>query len=211
MSTPCQNHPAWNWNVPAYFNIGVACTDAHLGTPVADRIAMIVEDDNLGTTQITYAQLAARTTKFAQLLRNHGVAAGEWYRIVTVGLIHGGFLHLGFNMYALLVLGNPLEQLFGRVRFLSIFFFSLIAGSLTSLWLNPPYQLSVGVSGALFGLFAAFALVAKRIGADVKSILFIIGINFAMAFFLPGIDWHAHVGGLLGGLIATTVVLRGKR
>ena len=77
MSTPCQNHPAWNWNVPAYFNIGVACTDAHLGTPVADRIAMIVEDDNLGTTQITYAQLAARTTKFAQLLRNHGVAAGE--------------------------------------------------------------------------------------------------------------------------------------
>lgn len=144
-------------------------------------------------------------------VNGHGVAAGEWYRIVTVGLIHGGFLHLGFNMYALLVLGNPLEQLFGRVRFLSIFFFSLIAGSLTSLWLNPPYQLSVGVSGALFGLFAAFALVAKRIGADVKSILFIIGINFAMAFFLPGIDWHAHVGGLLGGLIATTVVLRGKR
>lgn len=77
MSSPIQNHPQWNWNVPAHFNIGVACTDAHLGTPVAERIAMIVEDDNLGTTQITYAQLAARTTTFAQLLRNHGVAAGE--------------------------------------------------------------------------------------------------------------------------------------
>ena len=143
-------------------------------------------------------------------LGRHGVAAGEWYRILTVALIHGGLMHLGFNMYALLVLGNPLEHLFGRVRFLSIFFFSLIAGSLTSLYLNPAYQLSVGVSGALFGLFGAFALVARRIGADVKSILVIIGINFAMAFFLPGIDWHAHIGGLIGGLIATTVILRGK-
>jgi len=143
-------------------------------------------------------------------INGHGVAAGEWYRILTVGLIHGGLMHLGFNMYALLVLGNPLEQLFGRVRFLSIFFFSLIAGSLTSLYLNPAYQLSVGVSGALFGLFAAFALVARRIGADVKSILVIIGINFALAFVLPGIDWHAHLGGLIGGFIATTVILRAK-
>lgn len=140
----------------------------------------------------------------------HGVAAGEWYRVVTVALIHGSFLHLGFNMYALLVLGNPLEQLFGRTRFLAIFFISLIAGSLTSLYLNPANQLSVGASGALFGLFGAFALVAKRIGADVKSILVIIGINFAMAFLLPGIDWHAHLGGLVGGLIATNVILRVK-
>ena len=143
-------------------------------------------------------------------ISSHGVAAGEWYRVITVALIHGNFLHLGFNMYALLVLGNPLERLFGQIRFLAIFFFSLIAGSLTSLYLNPAYQLSVGASGALFGLFGAFALVAKRIGADVKSILVIIGINFAMAFFLPGIDWHAHLGGLIGGLIATTLILRRK-
>ncbi|MBI3428948.1 MAG: rhomboid family intramembrane serine protease [Actinobacteria bacterium] len=143
-------------------------------------------------------------------INGRGVAAGEWYRILTVGLIHGGLFHLGFNMYALLVLGNPLEELFGKVRFLAIFFFSLIAGSLTSLYLNPPYQLSVGVSGALFGLFGAFALVAKRIGADLKSIMVIIGINFAMAFILPGIDWHAHLGGLIGGVIATTAILRAK-
>ncbi len=77
MPTSIENHPAWEWSVPAHFNIGTACTDAHLGTAVADRIAMIVEDDNLGTTQISYAQLAARTTKFAQLLRNRGVSVGE--------------------------------------------------------------------------------------------------------------------------------------
>ncbi len=67
----------------------------------------------------------------------HGVQTGEWYRIITVALIHGGLMHLAFNMYALLVLGNPLEYAFGKVKFLSIFFISLITGSLASLWLNP--------------------------------------------------------------------------
>jgi acyl-coenzyme A synthetase/AMP-(fatty) acid ligase len=67
----------WVWQVPENFNIGVACTDAHLGTPAADNIAMIVEDDKLGTAQITFAQLAERTSRFAQLLRNLGVSSGE--------------------------------------------------------------------------------------------------------------------------------------
>ena len=69
--------PAWEWKVPGHLNIGVACTDAHLGTPVEDRVAMIVEDDTLGTSQVTYKELAARTSRFAQLLRNLGVGAGD--------------------------------------------------------------------------------------------------------------------------------------
>ena len=67
----------WVWQVPEYFNIGVACTDAHLGKPAADNIAMIVEDDRLGTSQITFSQLAERTSRFAQVLRNLGVGLGE--------------------------------------------------------------------------------------------------------------------------------------
>ena len=62
--------PAWKWEVPEYFNIGVACSDAHLGTPVAERVAMIVEDDAFGTSAITYGELAERTSRFAQLLRH---------------------------------------------------------------------------------------------------------------------------------------------
>lgn len=139
---------------------------------------------------------------------NYGVATGEWYRIITVGLVHGGLMHLGFNMYALLVLGTPLERAFGKSRFLVIFFISLITGSLASLYLNPANQLSVGASGALFGLFGAFAVAGRKIGADVKSILVIIGINFAMGFLLPGIDWHAHLGGLIGGAIVAKFLLR---
>ena len=75
--TTFKPYSPWVWQVPEHFNIGVACTDAHLGLPAADHIAMIVEDDKLGTSQITFAQLAARTSRFAQLLRDLGVEAGE--------------------------------------------------------------------------------------------------------------------------------------
>ena len=67
----------WTWQVPKHFNIGVACTDQHLNTPVAKTIAMIVEDDVLGTAQISFEQLARRTDQFAQLLRNLDVALGD--------------------------------------------------------------------------------------------------------------------------------------
>src|SRR5205085_2859554 len=69
--------PEWTWDVPEYLNIGVACSDAHLDTPKADRVAMIVEDDAVGTSQVTYRELAGRTSRFAQLLRGLGVAAGD--------------------------------------------------------------------------------------------------------------------------------------
>ena len=67
----------WVWDVPEYLNIGVACSDAHLDTPAASNIAMIVEDDKLGTSQITFTELAERTSCFAQVLRNVGVDVGE--------------------------------------------------------------------------------------------------------------------------------------
>ncbi len=67
----------WIWQVPENFNIGVACTDAHLGKPEANNIAMIVEDDKLGTSQITFSDLSERTSRFAQLLRNYAIAPGE--------------------------------------------------------------------------------------------------------------------------------------
>ncbi len=72
-----EEFPVWQWAVPKQFNIGAACTDRHLHTPIAQTVAMIVEDDALGTSQITFAELASRTDQFAQLLRNSGVAAGD--------------------------------------------------------------------------------------------------------------------------------------
>src|ERR1700674_1286594 len=69
--------PDWKWDIPDQFNIGVACLDSHLGKPVANRIAIIVEDEELGVSQMTYADLAARSSRFAQLLRDLGTGTGE--------------------------------------------------------------------------------------------------------------------------------------
>ena len=134
-------------------------------------------------------------------------ATNEWYRIFTVALVHAGLLHLGFNMYALMVLGNPIEAAFGQNKLLIIFFFSLITGSLTSAYFAGANSYSVGASGAIFGLFGAMAIVGKRIGADVRSICVIIGINFAIGFIFGGIDWKAHLGGLIGGVVSAQIVL----
>ncbi len=72
-----EQFPDWQWNIPSHFNIGVACSDKHLGTAQADYIAMIVEDDVRGTSQITFAELARKTDQFAQLLRNLKVKVGD--------------------------------------------------------------------------------------------------------------------------------------
>jgi membrane associated rhomboid family serine protease len=133
--------------------------------------------------------------------------SNEWYRLFTVALTHGGFLHLGFNMYSLMVLGNPLEAAYGKQKFLIVFFFSLLTGSLTSAYFASIYSASVGASGAIFGLFGALAIVGKRIGADIRSIVVIIGINFAFGFALGGVDWRAHLGGLIGGVVAAQLVM----
>ena len=133
--------------------------------------------------------------------------SNEWYRLFTVALTHGGFLHLGFNMYSLMVLGNPLEAAYGKQKFLIVFFFSLLTGSLTSAYFASIYSASVGASGAIFGLFGALAIVGKRIGADIRSIVVIIGLNFAFGFALGGVDWRAHLGGLIGGVVAARLVM----
>jgi len=134
-------------------------------------------------------------------------ATNEWYRLFTVALVHAGLLHLGFNMYALMVLGNPIEAAFGKNKVLIIFFVSLLTGSLSSAYFAPATSYSVGASGAIFGLFGAIAIVGKRIGTDVRSIYVIIGINFAIGFVLGGIDWHAHLGGLIGGMLTAQLLL----
>ncbi|MEX1057813.1 MAG: acyl-CoA synthetase, partial [Natronospirillum sp.] len=76
-TTPFTPFPPWHWDVPVHFNIGVACTDRHLGSAIADTTAMIVENDELGTDTISFAELSRRTHQFAQLLRDEGVTDGE--------------------------------------------------------------------------------------------------------------------------------------
>jgi rhomboid protease GluP len=136
------------------------------------------------------------------------VQSGEIWRLFTVALVHGGLTHLFFNMFSLLVLGNPIEAALGKVRFLVIFFTSLLTGSLASIYLNSYPHVSVGASGAIFGLFGAFIALRNRINEGVRDIYVIVGLNFVLGFILGGVDWRAHLGGLIGGYLATAVLLR---
>ena len=139
----------------------------------------------------------------------------EWYRLLTVALIHDNSntipIHLAFNMLALHSLGTPIESYLGRSKFLIIFFISLIGGSLASAMYLGYNGYSIGASGAVFGLFGAWVVIGRKIGADVKSTLVIIGLNFVLGFTICGVDWHAHLGGLLTGAAVTKVLLSSSR
>jgi membrane associated rhomboid family serine protease len=120
-------------------------------------------------------------------------------------------MHLGFNMYSLYILGTPIEQAYGRNKFLIVFTISLLIGSLASIFFNASNQASVGASGAVFGLFGAFLIVGKTIGASVREFAIIIGLNFALGFIFGGVDWRAHLGGLLGGALTAQLILHRRR
>jgi membrane associated rhomboid family serine protease len=138
-----------------------------------------------------------------------GVADGEYYRLLTAAFMHGGYLHIALNMYALYLFGPPLESALGRVRYLTLYLLSALGGSAASYAINAPDGASLGASGAVFGLLGAFFIVNRKFGRDNSGLLVLVAINLAIAF-LPGfgnIDWHAHVGGLItGALVATALV-----
>jgi membrane associated rhomboid family serine protease len=114
-------------------------------------------------------------------------------------------------MLALHSLGTPIETFLGRNKFLIIFFVSLIGGSLTSAMFLGYSGYSIGASGAVFGLFGAWAVISRRIGAEVKSTLVIIGLNFVLGFTIGGVDWRAHLGGLITGAVVTKFLLSPSR
>lgn len=129
------------------------------------------------------------------------VAAGQLERVVTAIFLHGGWLHLGMNMYMLMVLGRQLEYALGRVRFLTLFLIAGVGGSAASYWFNGVDVPSVGASGAIFGLFAAVFMFGRERGLNTQDIVAVVGLNLVIGFVVPGIDWHAHVGGLVTGAV----------
>ena len=146
-------------------------------------------------------------------LRGAQVADGEWYRLVTSGFLHAGFMHIAFNMIALYFLGRVLEPSVGTVRFLMIYFASLLAGSFGAILLSSNIDLTVGASGAVFGLFAATFIIAygRGLGHVANEIGVIIGINLLLTFTISGISIGGHIGGLIGGALCGILVIAGER
>jgi membrane associated rhomboid family serine protease len=141
----------------------------------------------------------------------HGVAAGEWYRLITSAFVAPaslsgglGFVDILFNMWALIFVGPALEGLLGRIRFLAVYLLSAVGGGVMYYFLAAQDAAAVGASGAIFGLFGAWFVVSKRLRLDARGIVWLIAINLALSFWLHNIiAWQAHVGGLLTGAVLT--------
>ena len=140
-----------------------------------------------------------------------GVSTGQWYRLLTVALTHAGWLHLIFNMLALYSIGTPIEVFLGRVRYSIIFLGSLIAASLASLYFGPHNIYAVGASGAIYGLFGSLFVIGKKSGANYQNITGVIIVNLFITFTVPGIDWRAHLGGLVAGVLITYPLIFRRR
>ena len=138
------------------------------------------------------------------------VKNGEYYRLLTSMFLHSGLLHLFFNMYALYIIGPQVESFFGKTKYLIIYLLSGISGSLLSVAFNVN-TVSVGASGAIFGLFGALLYFGYNyrgyLGNVIKSqILPVVIINLIFGFISTGVDVAGHIGGLIGGIIVSSVL-----
>lgn len=167
-----------------------------IGLCIAVYLLQLVLPDDFMYQQFAYAPVTTET---------------EPWRMLTSAFLHsqGLILHIAFNMYALWIIGRALEPLVGHARYLALYLLSAFGGSVGYLLFNSLSDNSgvVGASGAVFGLFGALFVVQRHRGGDIRGLLWLIGINFALGFIAPGIAWQAHLGGLVtGGLAAALVV-----
>lgn len=148
----------------------------------------------------------------------------EPWRLITSAFLHSRgtiVLHLLFNMYALFIVGPVLESFLGKARFLALYLIGALAGSVgyltyVELWyfsgaISPQPGGALGASGAVFALMGAVLALRKPLGVDLRQLLIVLAINLAFPFFVGGIAWQAHVGGLVVGFVIGVLLLRTRR
>ena len=133
------------------------------------------------------------------------IANGEWWRLVTSMFLHGSFTHILFNAFSLFVFAPDLERLMGKGRFIIIYLASGLAGNILTYIIEGPYYASVGASGAIFGVFGAFAALVyytRNNFPQLKQVILpLLIVSIIMTFLSPGINELAHLGGLATGLV----------
>lgn len=144
---------------------------------------------------------ASQPTLFARFADNAVLVArnGEYYRMFTAAFLHAGLLHLAFNMFGLYLFGSQVEAVVGVPRFATLYVLAAVGGSACSHFFGPPFQFSIGASGAVFGIFGAYFVIARSRGMDTSQVGALILINLFIGSVVPQIDNAAHVGGLLTG------------
>jgi rhomboid protease GluP len=138
---------------------------------------------------------------------NFAVADGEWWRIFTPVLLHASLVHIMFNMWALWILGPQIERGVGTLPFIGLYMAAAGVGGVFVFYTGSPGDVAVGASGAIFGLFGVWFNWALRRRntmhgqAILRQIGFLLLINAAIPFIVPGIAWEAHLGGLIAGFV----------
>jgi membrane associated rhomboid family serine protease len=136
---------------------------------------------------------------------------GQWYRLFTSIFIHYTFFHILLNMISLLIIGRLVEPVLGKWRYLAVFLVAGLGGSVACYVFTSPIAQSAGASGAIFGLFGAYFVLARRARTDTSGILVLIAINLFYSFVVPGISWQAHIGGLVTGAVLAGGLGLGRR
>jgi membrane associated rhomboid family serine protease len=181
-----------------------------IGINVVLWLGELLSGGNTSSVYIDLATLGSGTLNTGEQI---GVAYGEVWRLVTGAFLHdpGNPLHIFFNMYILYWLGTMLEPVLGHLRFVSLYFASLLAGSFGAL-IAAPHQFTVGASGAVFGLMAAAFVFQRARGVDPwrSGLGPVILFNLALPFLFPNLNISigAHIGGLIGGAIAALAIER---
>jgi membrane associated rhomboid family serine protease len=141
-----------------------------------------------------------------------GVASApdQWYRLLTSAFLHQEYWHIGFNLLSLWWIGAPLEQRLGRTRYSALYFVSAISGSAVALLLSPG-ALTLGASGAIYGLFGATAVYMRRMRYDMRPVLILLGLNIFFSFTWANVSWQGHLGGLLAGTVVAIGMLYAPR
>jgi membrane associated rhomboid family serine protease len=136
----------------------------------------------------------------------------EYYRLLTGAFLHIAIWHIAVNMLVLMLVGPALEAMLGRLRFTALYLLSAIGGNVLAYVLKGPAYASLGASGAIFGLFAAYWVLARRVRADTSAITGTIVLNLIISVTFPGISLLGHVGGLItGAIIGTVFAFSGRR
>jgi membrane associated rhomboid family serine protease len=243
MAQTCYRHPNRETAVSCSSCGRPICPDCMTPTPVGMRCPECMQQRTrvtrgageaslFSSAPATFVLIALNAAAFlAEIASSHGgleaghstavvnfglfgpsVAEGEWYRLVTGGFLHDGLLHIGFNMFALYFLGRLLEPAVGTVRFVGIYVASLLGGAFGALLLSPDV-LTIGASGAVFGIFGAAFVIARRRGVDdvARTIGFILLLNLAISFTQPHISLGGHLGGLAAGVLCALAIVAGER
>ena len=149
-------------------------------------------------------------------LSAEGIARGEYYRFITSMFLHSGIMHLASNCVYLYYFGVRSEKLLGTGRFLLLYLTAGICGGLLSVFLGDGYGVSIGASGAIYGLLGAMLLLTKKRGSQYtgmsySTMLLLAATAICLGFFEPNVDNLGHIGGFLGGMAMFWLLLREKR